>query len=531
MAADTLWIDCDRAVCTLTFRGVSPLSRFPEPPTTLVVALERRGASSGWASLASRVDTVVRTVAAEAPGADAYVEDSEFETTRKRKHAPEVAQHAPITPAPASPPVMDPPSSADDDDGDDLTVTRARMPPRTRPMNAVDDSVTRTRQLSAEDAARLKAALPFQGAAPPSVREPVAPPPSAPETSAVAAPPSNSGPFLAQLAYWEAPASEDTSRDEVEPEDAITPPAVADPPSTEDKTTVVDEASVRAARALPFGRETLMVDAGKLGAALPFTRDLGPPPMVSQPPSQPLPPKPNLGATDPASSRRGRREPTTILADGIAPRPALPFSSPDARPADIRVLARPAPEDVPMARPAGGRLNDEPPPLSTRSQLAAAAAAEAAREPLMPLDRYAEVKAAIWAGAEPRERVLEQHGLGEVDWLEHERKYAAALAAEAELGKRELAQSVRAAIARASGRGGAGATDELMPIDEYVALRVEIERAASPTDVLRERGVSEARWRATRRGFQDRARLDKKLAEELARKLDAARDVNNPPKP
>jgi hypothetical protein len=523
MAADTLWIDCDRAVCTLTFRGVSPLSRFPEPPTTLVVALERRGASSGWASLASRVDTIARTVAAEAPGADAYVEDSEFETTRKRKRAPELAQPAPV----------DPPSIDPDDDGEDLTVTRARVPPRTRPMSAVDDSVTRTRQLSAEDAARLKAALPFQGAAPSSVREPAAPaPPSTPEPSAITAAPVSSGPFLAQLAYWESPAAEDTRRDAVEPDDPVTPPVVVDPPSTDDKTTVVDEASVRAARALPFGRETLMVEPGRLGAALPFARDLGPPALVSQPPPVPLPPNPDLGAAaDAEPRRRGRREPTTMIADDVALRPALPFSSPDARPADIRVLARPSPEDVPPARLSGGRLHDEPPPLSTRAQLAAAAAAEAAREPLLPLDRYAEVKAAIWAGAEPRERVLEQHGLGEVDWLEHERKYAAALAAEAELGKRELAQSVRAAISRASGRGGGAPTDELMPIDEYVALRVEIERATSPADVLRERGVSEARWRATRRGFQDRARLDKKLAEELARKLDTARDASSAPKP
>lgn len=42
MVCDTLWIDTDRAICTLTWRGVVPLQR-PDEPGRIVIAAEERG--------------------------------------------------------------------------------------------------------------------------------------------------------------------------------------------------------------------------------------------------------------------------------------------------------------------------------------------------------------------------------------------------------------------------------------------------------------------------------------------------------
>ncbi len=51
LACDTLWIDTDRAICVLVWRGILARSRAAEPPTTFVVSLEPRGAARGWTAL------------------------------------------------------------------------------------------------------------------------------------------------------------------------------------------------------------------------------------------------------------------------------------------------------------------------------------------------------------------------------------------------------------------------------------------------------------------------------------------------
>jgi Uncharacterized protein conserved in bacteria (DUF2169) len=51
LACDTLWIDTDRAICVLVWRGVVARSRAADPPTTFVLSLEPRGAARGWTVL------------------------------------------------------------------------------------------------------------------------------------------------------------------------------------------------------------------------------------------------------------------------------------------------------------------------------------------------------------------------------------------------------------------------------------------------------------------------------------------------
>ena len=50
MISDTLWIDTDRAVCTVTWRGQVPLTR-PDQPGRLVVAAEGAGQKLDWTSI------------------------------------------------------------------------------------------------------------------------------------------------------------------------------------------------------------------------------------------------------------------------------------------------------------------------------------------------------------------------------------------------------------------------------------------------------------------------------------------------
>ncbi len=54
MACDTLWIDTDRAICTLTWRGVVPLQR-PDEPGRIVLASEDRGRPLDGADLKHRI--------------------------------------------------------------------------------------------------------------------------------------------------------------------------------------------------------------------------------------------------------------------------------------------------------------------------------------------------------------------------------------------------------------------------------------------------------------------------------------------
>ncbi|MFO0756299.1 MAG: DUF2169 domain-containing protein [Byssovorax sp.] len=51
MTADTLWIDTDRAICTLTWRGQIGLSS-PDQPGRVIVAMEERGRRISWANIA-----------------------------------------------------------------------------------------------------------------------------------------------------------------------------------------------------------------------------------------------------------------------------------------------------------------------------------------------------------------------------------------------------------------------------------------------------------------------------------------------
>jgi hypothetical protein len=136
----------------------------------------------------------------------------------------------------------------------------------------------------------------------------------------------------------------------------------------------------------------------------------------------------------------------------------------------------------------------------------------------LPIETFSRVRLAIWEGSATLGEVLARHGLDEATWLAHERRYAEALRREARAGEGVLAR----ALADANEKVRA-ATRESMPagqsLDDYVALRVEIERAPNRAAVLRERGMTAAAWQHVDRSWRRRALADGAVAQALREKL------------
>jgi hypothetical protein len=65
LVCDTLWIDTDQSICTLTWRGVIALARSTEAPRGFVLSLEPRGAAQSWAALRDVLDAATWTRADE----------------------------------------------------------------------------------------------------------------------------------------------------------------------------------------------------------------------------------------------------------------------------------------------------------------------------------------------------------------------------------------------------------------------------------------------------------------------------------
>ncbi len=98
MTADTLWIDTDRALVTLTWRGQVAVDG-PEQPGRVLIAIEEAGQHLNWTALAS-----------EAPGATAVADGPEGYSKGARR----VTQTLPFVPPEAPTLVPAPPESRDD---------------------------------------------------------------------------------------------------------------------------------------------------------------------------------------------------------------------------------------------------------------------------------------------------------------------------------------------------------------------------------------------------------------------------------
>ena len=252
--------------------------------------------------------------------------------------------------------------------------------------------------------------------------------------------------------------------------------------------------------------------------------------------SPPLPFHGQLPAAPP--SQAGARAPSGdtglhVVAELLAQR-AVPFS-PTRDPSSVAGAsspprsALPAPVPPPTSRaptppPSDGEL---PEPWSSRggTRLPAPSSVEetTADDPLLPLETYAAVKAAIWGGASLAD-VLAEQGLDEIGWRTNDRLQAAALAAEARECRSELALSLRRALLAARERLGALVPRREPSLEAYALLRAEIDDAEDPIAVLAERGIAADEWDRLRRDWTRRCLADGDLARRLRQQIAKSRE-------
>ena len=200
MTADTLWIDTDRAICTLTWRGQIGLGD-PAQPGRVVVALEERGRRLTWANIAKIADAgqdddggaavatdrrpriaQLRTlvsigVQSSSAAEDAAPEPSRVEVVKATSHLPSLRRTLPFGPGePLPSPTAD--------------AQRGANPRQTLTMEANANAEIRSAIPAwvASPQPTPSTAQPPLGAAPPTPRQ-SAPAPAAPPPPSIGAPP------------------------------------------------------------------------------------------------------------------------------------------------------------------------------------------------------------------------------------------------------------------------------------------------------------------------------------------------------
>jgi hypothetical protein len=263
---------------------------------------------------------------------------------------------------------------------------------------------------------------------------------------------------------------------------AIAPTAISS-----GRTQEIDARAVQAA--LPFKGEAaprpLMVLGGFKGALASFQHARTAP--VEQAPSPPVEQAPPafMQSEDTSPPPSVTRIGLTIPFAAEAPPAALPFQPASAVPAapSPPMLRFPTPEESRAALPFAP-LGRFPAPsevvLARAPEQPLAPAPRAEPEPergasdRIPLDRYAAIKAATWAGRS-LEGVLREQGVDEIRWYSNERLLAAALADEAAQGKSALSQELRRALKRA--QAPATSSEGALPPPEPAKRRARKERA------------------------------------------------------
>jgi hypothetical protein len=144
----------------------------------------------------------------------------------------------------------------------------------------------------------------------------------------------------------------------------------------------------------------------------------------------------------------------------------------------------------------------------------------------LPVATYAAIKVELRDGRAELSDVLAKHSLDERTWRAHERKLAIALARASREGTTELADRLQQAMVereRSGQRSPVGLPKVESDVDDYVSLRVELERTSAKRKVLEQAGLSEQQWDRVHRQWTERSRADEQLASELRRKLTRAR--------
>jgi hypothetical protein len=498
LRCDTLLIDTERRVATLTYRGKLPREA---SAASLVVTLAHEGTVVPWDRMAGEIASA------------AFVHAATPEGQPSQAHHDERGAQAPVRRVAARTLVQ---SDADLDDEVktgflDPSKIRAALPflsaspppsPASQPRAGLDlgAGAEPSRHGAAGhgdeeeshtaffDPSKLKASLPFAPSAQPrgAPRLDLPSPPSSqpqptsrrgartlvlPESPFDAGPSSRAAASTLPFVRREVPAppaeAREASVDDSATEDPPTirppppPPAAARPEVAaragfanlgEEATGAVDMASLlaqqSARRALPFGASGGASEPeparppplGVIPVAPPSMRGLG---MggeglgrgLGPPPSMGAPPPPSYAAPAPPSFAA-----SSPLSYGAPP--PVPAPPPPAQPL-------PAPPALTAPARSEGALRATPGP--------AADAGDASFDPVGSVERYAAIKAAVWKPGVNLAEALTGFGLDEGAWEQVEARMRGALDDEAKQGKSELAKAVRSAIRKALAGGPAKA--------------------------------------------------------------------------
>jgi hypothetical protein len=237
--------------------------------------------------------------------------------------------------------------------------------------------------------------------------------------------------------------------------------------------------------------------------------------------------------------------PSPALPETIPPPPgSIPFAQPPAsQPTPAIQVPHVVPPPNPAARAMGWQLGQalgttsplspkERAAVGTEPQAAGAAKASVPRHESLPLARYAVIKGALLDDGADLRKLLADEGITERDWRLHERHMAIELARDAAHGGGALADKVRRAIDKArlkrqnTAKGGDESDGSLEnDVDQYCTIRAEIEEAEDPAVALRELGLSHEAWATIRRGWSGRCLADAALAVQVRERLAEARNT------
>jgi hypothetical protein len=247
----------------------------------------------------------------------------------------------------------------------------------------------------------------------------------------------------------------------------------------------------RAALGLPPTGELPFGPRGSAPAQSPVESQAGPsvePAPMTAPPERlaPIAAAPPYAVTPAQTTRSGFSPPA------VAPTPSQPVPT------------------VPPASPSQPRSPSPPPPKPEP-------------QPRLAVPTFAAIKAALMNGDRPLSEVLDEHQLDERRWRASERRMSLDLAHEAREGKTTLASELRQAIELARSASQPGPSSEDIELEEYAALRAEIDEADDPRAAMLELGLDDARWTAMRRTWSRRCLADRALATRLREALTSAR--------
>jgi len=138
------------------------------------------------------------------------------------------------------------------------------------------------------------------------------------------------------------------------------------------------------------------------------------------------------------------------------------------------------------------------------------------KAPSISLETYALISAALAEGGEGRTETLRRHGFDEDAWMLEERGWLTRMADAATQGDTQPAARYGELFVEAQDKlAGAGEGQE--SVEEYAALKADIEAADDPASVLEERKMTLAAWLRMDRRWTRRAMDDQALEAEIER--------------